>query len=93
MQAVASTMRPGNVIYELLYVGFIFFFCYFYTAVTFNPADVADNMKKTGRIYSRYSSRKAHGRLYRQGLNPHNTGWRDICFCGVRSSINFNSKI
>ena len=48
MQAVASTMRPGNVIYELLYVGFIFFFCYFYTAVTFNPADVADNMKKQG---------------------------------------------
>ena len=41
-------MRPGNAIYELLYVGFIFFFCYFYTAVTFNPADVADNMKKQG---------------------------------------------
>ena len=37
-------MRPGNVIYELLFVGFIFFFCYFYTAVTFNPVDVADNI-------------------------------------------------
>jgi preprotein translocase subunit SecY len=48
IQAIASTMRPGNAIYELLYVGFIFFFCYFYTAVTFNPADVADNMKKQG---------------------------------------------
>ncbi|OEU67654.1 MAG: preprotein translocase subunit SecY [Desulfobacterales bacterium PC51MH44] len=48
MQRVASAMRPGNVVYELLYVGFIFFFCYFYTAVTFNPADVADNMKKQG---------------------------------------------
>jgi preprotein translocase subunit SecY len=48
MQSVASAMRPGNIAYELIYVGFIFFFCYFYTAVTFNPADVADNMKKQG---------------------------------------------
>jgi len=48
MQTVASAMRPGNAVYELLYIGFIFFFCYFYTAVTFNPVDVADNMKKHG---------------------------------------------
>jgi len=48
MQNIAAAMRPGNVAYELLYVGFIFFFCYFYTAVTFNPVDVADNMKKHG---------------------------------------------
>ncbi len=48
MQNMASAMRPGNVAYELLFVGFIFFFCYFYTAVTFNPVDVADNMKKQG---------------------------------------------
>jgi preprotein translocase subunit SecY len=45
---IAETMRPGNAIYELLFVGFIFFFCYFYTAVTFNPVDVAENMKKHG---------------------------------------------
>jgi len=48
IQNIASAMRPGNIVYEALYVGFIFFFCYFYTAVTFNPADVADNMKKQG---------------------------------------------
>jgi len=48
MQGIADAMRPGQAIYELLYVGFIFFFCYFYTAVTFNPVDVADNMKKAG---------------------------------------------
>ncbi len=48
MQNIGSAMRPGNVAYELLFVGFIFFFCYFYTAVTFNPVDVADNMKKQG---------------------------------------------
>lgn len=48
IKAVADSIRPGNVAYEVLFVGFIFFFCYFYTAVTFNPADVADNMKKNG---------------------------------------------
>ncbi len=48
MQSIASSMRPGNLVYEMLFVSFIFFFCYFYTAVTFNPVDVADNMKKNG---------------------------------------------
>ncbi len=48
IQSITAAMRPGNVFYELLFVGFIFFFCYFYTAVTFNPVDVADNMKKAG---------------------------------------------
>ncbi|HMA67073.1 MAG TPA: preprotein translocase subunit SecY [Desulfosalsimonadaceae bacterium] len=48
MQSVASAMAPGSLIYELIYVGFIVFFCYFYTAITFNPSDVAENMKKYG---------------------------------------------
>ena len=48
MQALAAYMAPGNWLYELIYVGFIFFFCYFYTAVTYNPVDVAENMKKHG---------------------------------------------
>jgi len=48
MKAVADALIPGRVGYELLYVGFIVFFCYFYTAVTFNPNDVAENMRKYG---------------------------------------------
>lgn len=48
LQSIASSITPGNVVYELMFVCFIFFFCYFYTAVTFNPVDVADNMKKQG---------------------------------------------
>ena len=48
IQSIASSIVPGNIVYELLFVSFIFFFCYFYTAVTFNPVDVADNMKKQG---------------------------------------------
>ncbi len=48
MKTVASMFSPGTVWYYLLYIGFIIFFCFFYTAVQFNPDDVADNMKKNG---------------------------------------------
>ncbi|MEE4362951.1 MAG: preprotein translocase subunit SecY [Desulfotignum sp.] len=48
MQTVAAMFSPGTIWYYLLYVGFIIFFCFFYTAVQFNPDDVADNMKKNG---------------------------------------------
>ena len=48
MKSVQEALAPGSWLYTLLYVAFIFFFCYFYTAVTFNPVDVADNMKKYG---------------------------------------------
>jgi len=45
---IAGYLVPGKLGYEVLYVAFIFFFCFFYTAVTFKPDDVADNMKKFG---------------------------------------------
>jgi preprotein translocase subunit SecY len=48
MKAISDQLAPGSFVYELIYVGFIFFFCYFYTAFTFNPTDVADNMRKYG---------------------------------------------
>jgi preprotein translocase subunit SecY len=48
LETVVNFLNPGHIVYILIYVGFIIFFCYFYTAVTFNPVDVADNMKKYG---------------------------------------------
>jgi len=48
VQTILSSLGPGALLYNLFYVGFIIFFCYFYTAVTFNPNDVAENMKKFG---------------------------------------------
>ena len=48
MQTIAAMFSPGTVWYYMLYVGFIIFFCFFYTAVQFNPEDVAENMKKNG---------------------------------------------
>ena len=48
MQAVSEQLRWGMPLYNLLYVSFIIFFCYFYTAIVFNPDDVAENMRKYG---------------------------------------------
>ncbi|HLE16649.1 MAG TPA: preprotein translocase subunit SecY [Syntrophales bacterium] len=48
MKEVANLLMPGRVGYELLFIAFVVFFCYFYTAVTFNPVEVADNIKKYG---------------------------------------------
>ncbi len=45
---ILNSLGPATILYNLLYVVFIIFFCYFYTAVIFNPVDVADNMKKYG---------------------------------------------
>jgi preprotein translocase subunit SecY len=47
LQALASSLAQGW-LHTALYVGLIIFFCYFYTAVTFNPLDVAENVKKYG---------------------------------------------
>ena len=48
LRAILTSMGPSQILYNLLYTVFIIFFCYFYTAVIFNPVDVADNMKKYG---------------------------------------------
>ena len=48
LERINGAIRPGTWIYNVLYVVLIVFFAYFYTAVTFNPVDVADNLKKYG---------------------------------------------
>jgi preprotein translocase subunit SecY len=48
LQTIVNFLSPGHIVYILIFVVFIIFFCYFYTAVHFNPVDVADNMKRYG---------------------------------------------
>jgi preprotein translocase subunit SecY len=45
---IQNALSPSHVVYNLIYVAGIIFFCYFYTAVQFNPIDVAENLKKYG---------------------------------------------
>jgi len=48
METFASYMTPASALYNILYAIMIIFFAYFYTAIVFNPQDLADNMQKYG---------------------------------------------
>ncbi|MBT5414352.1 MAG: preprotein translocase subunit SecY [Rhodospirillaceae bacterium] len=48
LTTVTAILGRGQPLYLALYIGLIVFFCFFYTAVVFNPADTADNLKKYG---------------------------------------------
>lgn len=48
LETVVQQLSPGTILYSVLTVLMIIFFAYFYTAIIFNPADVADNMRKYG---------------------------------------------
>ena len=48
MKRFSELLTPGSFLHELLYIAFIIFFCFFYTAIVFNPDNVSDNMKKYG---------------------------------------------
>ncbi len=45
---LATTLSPGQPLYVLFYAIAIIFFCFFYTALVFNPRETADNLKKSG---------------------------------------------
>lgn len=48
VQRVSAALSPGTVYYYVMYIGFIVFFAFFYTAIQFKPDDVAENLKKNG---------------------------------------------
>jgi preprotein translocase subunit SecY len=48
LQEIGSYFNPGAVVYSVVYATIIVFFAFFYTAIVFNPVDLADNMKKYG---------------------------------------------
>ena len=48
LRDVAGTLSPGQPIYVILYASAIIFFCFFYTALVFNPKETAENLKKSG---------------------------------------------
>ncbi|GAB4511377.1 MAG: preprotein translocase subunit SecY [Sulfuricaulis sp.] len=48
LRNIATTLSPGQPIYVLLYASAIVFFCFFYTALVFNPKETAENLKKSG---------------------------------------------
>ena len=48
LQTVVSWFRPTSIVYNVIFIALIFFFCFFYTAIIFDPKDIAENLKKAG---------------------------------------------
>ena len=48
LQRVVSWFQPTSIVYNIIFVALIFFFCFFYTAIIFEPKDIAENLKKAG---------------------------------------------
>ena len=48
IKRIAESMNPGGIFYNVLFIAAIIFFTFFYTAIQFNPKDVAENLKKNG---------------------------------------------
>ncbi len=48
LRDLSTTLQPGQPLYVVLYAVAIVFFCFFYTALVFNPRETADNLKKSG---------------------------------------------
>jgi preprotein translocase subunit SecY len=48
LKRVGDALHPGQPLYVMLYAAAIVFFCFFYTALVFNPKETADNLKKSG---------------------------------------------
>ena len=54
LRDLAATLAPGQPIHEILYAAAIIFFCFFYTALQYNPKETADNLKKSGAFIPGY---------------------------------------
>ncbi|WP_367613902.1 preprotein translocase subunit SecY [Pseudodesulfovibrio alkaliphilus] len=48
LQDISSFLSPDSIIYNLMFIGIIIFFCYFYTAIMFDPKSIAENIQKQG---------------------------------------------
>ena len=54
LRDIAATLAPGQPVHELLYASAIIFFCFFYTALQYNPKETAENLKKSGAFIPGY---------------------------------------
>ena len=74
----ATQLGLGMPLYNLLYVAGIIFFAYFYTAIIFNPDDVAENMRKYGGFIPGIRPGQADGGVHRHDPDAHHAGGRGL---------------
>ena len=77
-RAIESSLSFGTVLNSVLYALLIIFFTYFYTAIVFNPMDVADNLKKYGGFVPGLRPGRTHRGIYQPSIDPAHPGWCNI---------------
>ena len=93
IKRIMEAISPGGLYHDLFYVGLIIFFCYFYTAVTFNPVDVADNLKKWGGYVPGLRPGKPTAEYIDRILTRITLGGARLCLGGVRAAQCIYSQI
>ena len=70
LKNISSTLSPGQPVYVLCYAVAIMFFCFFYTALMFNPKDTADNLKRSGAFALNFLGRDLYyGGVFATGVH------------------------
>ena len=67
-------LNPASLLYQIVYIGLIIFFCYFYTAIMIDPNDVAENIKKSGAYIPGIRPGKKHRGAHRPHPDAHHAG-------------------
>jgi len=78
LKDIGSTLSPGQPVYVLLYALAIIFFCFFYTALVFNPKETADNLKKSGAFVPGIRPGEQTARYIGQDSDPIDAGGSDL---------------
>ena len=83
LQDLAVAIGPGQPLNIMLFTGFIIFFCFFYTALMFNPVEVADNLKRSGAFVPGIRPGQQTAELHRRRSDPTDCVW----LCLYRASL------
>ena len=67
---IATQLAHGQPLFMALYAGLIIFFCFFYTAIVFNPEETADNLQEVRRLHPRHPPGQVDRRLSRLRADP-----------------------
>jgi preprotein translocase subunit SecY len=74
IKGLQDSLSPSGAIYNILFVGLIVFFCFFYTQIVFNPNEVADNLKKYGAFVPGIRAGKSTAEYIQRVLDRINVG-------------------
>ena len=86
LRDLAASLSPGEPIHEILYAAAIIFFCFFYTALRYNPKETAENLKKTARSFRASARVNQTAKLHREDHAAPDAAWGRSTSCSCASS-------